>query len=77
MKDELIDDLYNEEIDWIKSNPKEFVKEFLDTLELTKNFIPQILHLRDNGNKEEYSKEFRRLLKIEREKQKEHEGKID
>ena len=39
-----------------------------------KKFVPQILHLRDSGNKEEYSKEFKRLLQIEREKQKENEN---
>jgi hypothetical protein len=74
MKDELMKDLYNEEIDWIKSHPNEFLKEFLDTLELTKKFVPQLLHLRDSGNKEEYSKEFKRLLQIEREKQKKYEN---
>lgn len=66
-----------EEIEWIKENKEEFVREFLETLELTKTFAPQILHLKDKGNKEEYSKEFGRLLKIEKEKQKKNGREID
>jgi hypothetical protein len=46
----------------------EFIQYFLQTVELTKKIFPHISHLRDSGDKEEYSKRFRELLKIEREK---------
>ena len=55
----------------VNSKPEEkdeFIQYFLQTVELTKKIFPQISHLRDSGDKEEYSKQFRELLKIEREK---------
>ena len=47
---------------------EEFIKYFLQTVELTKKIYPHLSHLKDSGDKEGYSKRFRELLKIEREK---------
>ncbi len=55
----------------VNINPEdkdEFIQYLLQTVELTKKIFPHISHLRDSGDKEEYSKRFRELLKIEREK---------
>ncbi len=46
----------------------EFIQYLLQTVELTKKIFPHISNLRDSGDREEYSKRFRELLKIEQEK---------
>ncbi|MBM3455847.1 MAG: hypothetical protein FJX80_11975 [Bacteroidetes bacterium] len=38
---------------------EEFIKYFLQTVELTQKISPHISHLRDSGDKEGYSKRFR------------------
>jgi len=57
-----------EDIEWIKEHPKEFFKEFQFTI----NTLNKVSHLlepyRVNGQKKEYKKRFKELLKQEREK---------
>ena len=56
----------------IKPEDKEnFIKHFVDGIILSNKIMisnPQLEDLRLSGNKEEFSKQFRKLLKIEREK---------
>jgi hypothetical protein len=47
---------------------EEFLQYFLQTVELTKKISPHLSHFKESGDKEGYSKRFRELLKIEREK---------
>jgi hypothetical protein len=56
----------------IKPEDKEnFIKHLVDGIILSNKIMslnPQLNQLRLSGNKEEFSKQFRELLKIEREK---------
>jgi ferritin-like protein len=51
-----------EDLQWIKDHPKEF------TQELVKNFYHLLEPYREKGQRKEYSKRFKELLKKEREK---------
>lgn len=60
-----------EEIEWIKNNEEEFINQLVIGVILSKKIMssnPQLEQLRLSGNKEEFSKQFRELLKIEKEK---------
>jgi hypothetical protein len=57
-----------EDLQWIKDHPKEFTQELIKTSELVKNFSHLLEPYREKGQREEYSKRFKELLKIEREK---------
>ena len=60
--------LKQEDIEWIKKHPKEFVEELIKTSELVNNFSHLLEQYRVNGQKKEYKKRFKELLKQEREK---------
>jgi hypothetical protein len=60
-----------EEIEWIKNNEQEFINQLVIGVILSNKVMssnPQLEQLRLSGNKEEFSKLFRKLMKIEREK---------
>ena len=57
-----------EDVQWIKEHPKEFFEEFKSTLKLVNNFSHLLEPYRVRGQKKEYKKRFRELLKQEREK---------
>ena len=57
-----------EDIKWIKNNPKEFVEELKQTTELINNFSHLLEPYREKGQRKEYQKRFRELLKQERSK---------
>ena len=57
-----------EDLQWIKDHTKEFAQELIKTSELVKNFSHLLEPYREKGQREEYSKQFKELLKIEREK---------
>ena len=57
-----------EDLQWIKDHPKEFAQELIKTSELVKNFSHLLEPYRENGQREEYKKRFKELLKQEREK---------
>lgn len=57
-----------EDIQWIKEHPKEFAQQLIKTSELVNNFSHLLEPYRVNGQKKEYKKRFRELLKQEREK---------
>ena len=60
--------LKQEDIEWIKEHPKEFAQELIKTSELVNNFYHLLEPYRVRGQKKEYKKRFRELLKQEREK---------
>jgi len=60
--------LKQEDTEWIKEHPKEFFEEFKSTLKLVNNFSHLLEPYRVNGQKKEYKKRFKELLKQEREK---------
>ena len=65
-----------EEIEWIKNNEEEFINQLVIGVILSNRIMssnPQLEQLRLSGNKEEFSKQFRELLKIEREKLNQYE----
>ncbi len=60
-----------EEIEWIKNNEQEFINQLVIGVILSNKVMssnPQLEQLRLSGNKEEFSKLFGELMKIEREK---------
>ena len=57
-----------EDVQWIKEHPKEFIEELIKTSELIKNFSHLLEPYRVNGQRKEYKKRFKELLKQEREK---------
>jgi len=57
-----------EDIEWIKEHQKEFIDEFKTTLTLVNNFSHLLEPYREKGQKREYEKRFKELLKQEREK---------
>ena len=57
-----------EDVKWIKNNPKEFVEELKRTTELINNFSHLLEPYREKGQRKEYQKRFRELLKQERNK---------
>ena len=57
-----------EDIEWIKEHQKEFIDEFKTTLTLVNNFSQLLEPYRVKGQKREYEKRFRELLKQERNK---------
>lgn len=57
-----------EDIQWIKEHPKEFIEELKYNIELVNNFSYLLEPYRVNGQRKEYKKRFRELLKQEREK---------
>lgn len=57
-----------DEVKWIKNNPKEFIEELKRTTELVNNFSHLLEPYRVNGQRKEYQKRFRELLKQERNK---------
>mgnify|MGYP000250570798 CR=1 FL=1 len=61
--------LTDEEIKWIKDNPKEFTDEFIRKSELVKNFYKELEPYRMKKDKEGYQKLFKELLKKEEERQ--------
>lgn len=60
--------LKQEDLQWIKEHPKEFLEEFESTLKLVNNFSHLLEPYRVKGQKNEYKKRFKELLKQEREK---------
>ena len=60
-----------EEIEWIKNNEEEFINRLVIGVILSNKVMssnPQLEDLRLSGNKEEFSKQFGELMKIEKEK---------
>lgn len=57
-----------EDLQRIKEHPKEFAQELIKTSELVKNFSHLLEPYRVNGQRKEYKKRFKELLKQEREK---------
>ena len=57
-----------EDVQWIKEHPKEFIEELKYNIELVKNFSHLLEPYRVNGQRKEYKKRFKELLKQEREK---------
>ena len=57
-----------EDVQWIKEHPKEFIEELKYNIELVNNFSHLLEPYRVNGQRKEYKKRFRELLKQEREK---------
>ena len=57
-----------EDVQWIKEHPKEFIEELKYNIELVKNFSHLLEPYRVNGQRKEYKKRFKELLKKEREK---------
>ena len=57
-----------EDLQWIKEHPKEFIEELKYNIELVKNFSHLLEPYRVNGQRKEYKKRFKELLKQEREK---------
>ena len=57
-----------EDIQWIKEHPKEFIEELKYNIELVNNFYHLLEPYRVNGQRKEYKKRFKELLKQEREK---------
>ena len=60
--------LTDEEIKWIKDNPKEFTDELIRKSELVKNFSDKLESYRKNNDRIGYKKLFKELLKKEEEK---------
>ena len=57
-----------EDVQWIKEHPKEFIEELKYNMELVNNFSHLLEPYRVNGQRKEYKKRFKELLKQEREK---------
>ena len=57
-----------EDVQWIKENPKEFIEELKYNIKLVNNFSHLLEPYRVNGQRKEYKKRFKELLKQEREK---------
>ena len=60
-----------EEIEWIKEDEEEFFNQLVIGVILSNRIMssnPQLEDLRLSGNKEEFSKQFGELMKIEEEK---------
>ena len=60
-----------EEIEWIKEDEEEFFNQLVIGVILSNKVMssnPQLEDLRLSGNKEEFSKQFGELMKIEKEK---------
>ena len=57
-----------EDVQWIKDHPKEFIEELKYNIELVNNFSHLLEPYRVNGQRKEYKKRFKELLKQEREK---------
>ena len=60
-----------EEIEWIKEDEEEFFNQLVIGIILSNKVMssnPQLEDLRLSGNKEEFSKQFGELMKIEKEK---------
>ena len=60
-----------EEIEWIKNNEEEFINQLVIGVILSNRIMssnPQLEDLRLSGNREEFSKQFGELMKIEKEK---------
>ena len=57
-----------EDLKWIKDHPKEFAQQLIKTSELVNNFYHLLEPYRVNGQRKEYKKRFKELLKQEREK---------
>ena len=57
-----------EDLQWIKDHPKEFAQQLIKTSELVNNFYHLLEPYRVNGQRKEYKKLFKELLKQEREK---------
>jgi hypothetical protein len=60
--------LTNEELNWIKENPKEFTDELIRKSELINNFSIELEPYRKNNDRTGYNKLFKVLLKKEEEK---------
>jgi hypothetical protein len=58
-----------EDLKWIKENPKEFTDELIRKSELIKNFSNELEPYRKNNDRKGYDKLFKELLKKEEEKQ--------
>lgn len=61
--------LTDEDLNWIKENPKEFTDEFIRKSELIKNFSDELEPYRKNNDRIGYNKLFKELLNKEEEKQ--------
>lgn len=61
--------LTDEEIKWIKDNPKEFTDELIRKSKLVKNFYKELEPYRIKKDKKGYQKLFKELLKKEEEKE--------
>ena len=57
-----------EDVQWIKEHPKEFIEELKYNIELVNNFSHLLEPYRVSGQRKEYKKRFKELLKQEREK---------
>jgi hypothetical protein len=60
--------LTDEDLKWIKENPKEFTDELIRKSELIKNFSNQLEPYRIKKDRKGYNKLFKELLKKEEEK---------
>lgn len=61
--------LTDEDLKWMKENPKEFINELIRKSELIKNFSKELELYRKNNDRKGYNKLFKVLLKKEEEKQ--------
>ena len=57
-----------EDLKWIKENPKEFTDELIRKSELINNFSDELELYRKNNDRKGYNKLFNELLKKEEEK---------
>ena len=60
--------LTDEDLNWIKENPKEFTDELIRKSKLVNKFSNELEHYRIKKDKEGYQKLFKELLKKEEEK---------
>lgn len=60
--------LTNEDLKWIKENPKKFTDELIRKSELINNFSNELEPYRKNNDRKGYNKLFKELLKKEEEK---------
>lgn len=61
--------LTDEDLNWIKENPKEFTDELIRKSEMINNFSNELEPYRINNDRKGYNKLFKVLLKKEEEKQ--------
>jgi len=61
--------LTDEDLQWIKENPKEFTDDLIRKSELIKNFSDELEPYRKNNDRTGYNKLFKELLKKEEQKQ--------